>query len=730
VSERPKLSALAERCGIAATYAGYDGKPRAVPGTTHERLLTALGFDVSSEERAAAVLQTLELADARPGLAPVRVVRAGSAELRRAEIQLPKEAAGTMRYRIEVELEDGHKHAADGETHADSATLALALPATAELQFGYHTLHCDLEFGGKHWSSTQDLIVAPPHCLGLSERIGQRRAVGVWTHLYTVHSQRSWGIGDLSDLGSLLDWAASLGLEFVGINPLHAADNLGGEVSPYYTLSRLYRNPIFLAPESAVERAGSLDGRALLATAEIQAQRGAVQAQDRVDYAQVHALKRAVLQAAFRTFSARHRDQNTELGRAYATYRRNEGQRLDRFAVFCALREHLTQSRAGAEDWHAWPAGYRDPDSPAVAAFAAEQREQVEFHAYLQFEFEQQLAACERGARAAGMPIGVYGDLALGDAPFSADVWARQDLYANGANIGAPPDPYSDTGQDWGLSPFHPLGMRADRYRTWRALLRQSLQHTGLLRIDHVMGLARQFWVPTGALATEGGYVRYPLADLLGILALESRRAGALVVGEDLGVVEEGFRETMEENAVNRSQVFYFQYGHDGVPLKGSDYARNALATVSTHDLPPVLGFWEGVDLQVRRRAGNIPDDAALAQALETRQHDKAKLLLLLRGEGLLAAASEPAPGDPQEPSMAALVEAVHLFLASSASRLIGIALDDLTLERDALNVPATRLAQAPNWARRSSLSLEELRSDERIRALVWAIRQRAAGAP
>jgi 4-alpha-glucanotransferase len=731
VNERPNLRALAERCGIAPAYAGYDGRPREVPSTTHERLLAALGFDVSSEARAAEVLHTLDLADAQPGLAPVRVVRAGTPELRRVEVRLPAQASGTLRYRIEVELEDGQKNVSEGETHADAARLPLALPAAAELQFGYHTLRCDLELGGRRWSSTQDLIVAPPHCLGLSERIGKRRAVGVWTHLYTVHSQRSWGIGDLSDLSSLLDWASNLGLEFLGINPLHAADNQAGEVSPYYTLSRLYRNPIFLAPERAVERSGSLDGRALLATAEVQALRSAVQAHSRVDYAKIDALKRTVLQAAFRTFNGRHRDQNTELGRAYTAYRQREGQPLGRFAVFSALREHLLRSQPGSQDWHAWPVSYRDPDSPAVAAFAAEQREQVEFHAYLQFEFEQQLAACERTARGAGMPIGLYGDLALGDAPFSADIWARQDLYANGANVGAPPDPYSDTGQDWGLAPFHPLGMRADRYRTWRALIRQSLQHTGLLRIDHVMGLGRQFWVPTGALATEGGYVRYPLADLLGILALESRRAGTLVVGEDLGVVPDGFRETMADNAVNRSQVLYFQYGHDGVPLGSRDYARNALATVSTHDLPPVVGFWQGVDLQVRRRADNIPDDAALAQALRMREHDKARLLQLLRREGLLPGAGEPGQvaGVVQEPSMAELVEALHLFLAGSASRLIGIALDDLTLERDALNVPATRLADAPNWARRSRLSLEELRADERIRALVWAIRQRAAEA-
>jgi 4-alpha-glucanotransferase len=728
VSARPHLLALAERCGVSRSYAGYDGKQRTVSDATHERLLSALGFDVSSEHLAQQALQTLEAAQAQPGLAPVRVVRAGLPEARRAEVRLPPGARGTLRYRIEIALEDGPSYASEGEAFAGEPTLALALPAAAEPQFGYHGLHCQLDIGDRRWSSSQDFIVAPPHCLGLSERFGQRRAVGVWGHLYSLFSRRSWGIGDLSDLSALLEWAANLGIEFVGINPLHATDNLSGEVSPYYTLSRLYRNPIYLAPEAAVDRAGSLDGRALLATAALHAQRSALQQLPRVDYARAFALKRPILQEAFRTFAVRHRDRNSELGRAYAAYRKQEGERLERFAIFSALREQLGRDGPHASDWHAWPTSYRDPASPAVAAFASEHRELVEFHAYLQFEFEQQLAGCAKTGRRLGMPIGLYGDLALGDAPFSADVWARPDLYASGANIGAPPDPYSDRGQDWGLAPFHPLGLRADRYRTWRALLRQALQHNGLLRIDHVMGLARQFWVPTGASATEGGYVRYPLEDLLGIVALESRRAGTLVVGEDLGVVPDGFRELMADNAVNRSQVLYFQHGGDGEALPGSQYARHALATVGTHDLPPLAGFWLGTDLQVRRRAGNIADDAALAAAVAARAQDKQKLLSLLRREGLLPALEHAAGSQqpPPDPPIERLVEAVHVLLAGSASRLIGVSLDDLTLEREALNTPATVLHDAPNWSRRSSLSLEELKADERIRALVWRIRQRA----
>jgi 4-alpha-glucanotransferase len=310
------------------------------------------------------------------------------------------------------------------------------------------------------------------------------------------------------------------------------------------------------------------------------------------------------------------------------------------------------------------------------------------------------------------MPIGMYGDLAVGDAPFSGDVWAQPDAYASGVSIGAPPDLYSDRGQDWGLAPFNPLELRRARYQPIRALLRAAFAHMGALRIDHVMGLGRQFFVPHGGDARQGGYVRFPLADLLGIVALESRRARALVIGEDLGVVPDGFREQMAHNGLLRSQVLYFEHAAP------RSYAQGALATLSTHDLPPLLGFWTGYDLELRRRAGNIADDAALARARDERERFKAHLLGLLREENLL-------PADAANPPPELVCEALQLLLAGSASRCVAFALDDLTLEREPLNVPAATLPGAPNWSRRSSLTLEQIASSDRIGELLYRATQR-----
>jgi 4-alpha-glucanotransferase len=717
MTDRPALHALAARCGIALGYRGYDGGERSVPTSTLEALLGSLGFDGSSEELAQRTLVALDAADAQPGIAPVRVVRAGALELGSMPLRLPPGAHGTLRYRVEVVLEDGGTLEVEGEARPEGGPLALPVPSPLELGVGEHALRCEFELGGADFTSDQDLIVVPGSCLGLSERLGERRAAGVWTHLYSMWSERSYGIGDLQDLSTLLEWAGSSGFDFAGINPLHATDSSAAEVSPYYPLSRRHRDPVYLDPDRVLARAGA-DAMHWLSDFELQRRRTELNARPRVDYAGVVALKRPLLEAAHAAFLAHHLVEDTHLGRAHRAFRAREGRALERFATFCALRERLSSVNPQHLDWRTWPAAYRDPNSPEVAEFASAERRAVDFYQFLQGELEAQLAACAETARAAGMAIGVYGDLALGDAPPSADVWSQPELYARGIHIGAPPDPFSDTGQEWGLTPFHPLALRADRYRALRAMFRQAVRHTGLLRIDHVMGLYRQFWVPQGKLATEGTYVAFPFSDLLGLLALESRRAQALVIGEDLGVVPEGFRERMAEEHLLRSQVLYFERGwHGQIPPR--DYARNAIATVSTHDLPPLAGYLRGQDLHVRRRSGNIADDEALGHALHEREKARAELLSLLRDEGLIAR-------DGEDPSTEALVEAVQVLLSGAASRLVGIALDDLTLEHEALNTPASFLADAPNWSRRSSRSLEQIASDPRIRRLVERVVARA----
>jgi 4-alpha-glucanotransferase len=719
VTELVSLNALCAHAGVEPSYVGYDGRTRDVSPDTLRVLLAALGYDASSEARAAETLAELQAGSSGGVLAPVGVLVAGAPGHPRVEVQLGAHEHGDARYWLRLQLEDGRVYESTG--HADARPrLTLPLPERAELPFGYHRLRCALDLHGRTVESEQTLIVTPGRCVGVSELVGGRRALGLWTHLYSLRSIEGWGIGDLRDLRALLAWAGSHGLELVGINPLHAIDERAPEVNPYHSLSRSYRSPLYLDVEAVVAAVGSPAAALLLRDPALQVKRAELQQRVHIDYAAVHAIKLPVLRAAHRDFMQRERVQASALGRELERFVAREGEALEQFARFSTIRDRLRKGDPACADFRAWPAELRDSRSSAVAAFAEDERETVELHAFLQFQLEQQLRDCRRQARSAGMAIGIYGDLALGDSPSSADIWAAPERYARGASVGAPPDAYSDTGQGWGLVPLHPLRMRAEGYRGFVGLVRRAFRQMGMLRIDHVMGLCRQFWVPDGATALDGGYVRFPQDDLLGILALESRRARALVVGEDLGVVPAGLREEMAARNVLRSQVLYFERGHDGAFVPPGQYASGAFVSLGTHDLPTLAGYVEGRDLRVRRAAGNLDSDAALARALREREHAVSQLKQALRAAGLL-------PELPEPPSLEALTDAVHRWLAGAQSRLIGLGLDDLTLEPDALNTPATLLPQAPNWSRRSRMTLEAIALDPRIadllrqlRAAVW----------
>jgi 4-alpha-glucanotransferase len=726
-SARPELHALAALAGLEPGYVGHDGRWQTTTDATREALLAALGYEASSEARAKAAREQLERAAATITLAPVRVVRAATPDTATVPLQLGADARGPLDFGLQLQLEDGGTYRVQGRLELtggpEMAAIALPMPAPSELVFGYHTLRCELARGGQTSQHTQDLIVVPSGCVQPRELLGGRRAVGLWEHLYALRSERSAGLGDLGDLRVLLRWAAGLAIDFVGINPLHAVDPSAPEVSPYYPLSRVFRSPLYLDVRAATERAGAAalphDAQAALPLATqtaLDATRGALQAAPRIDYAGAYAHKLAALEPAHAAFARDHRDRGTMLGRAYSAFRHAHGQRLDDFALFCALRETRRE-----HDFHAWPKPLRDPRSAAVADFAARHAERVDFHRYLQLELELQLEACAAEARAQRMAIGLWGDLALGDAPFAADVWAQPELYARGASLGAPPDAYSDRGQGWGLLPLRPERLRAARYRPFIALVRQALRHVGALRIDHVMGLSRQFWIPDGRDASAGAYVRFPLPDLLGIVGLESRRAVALVIGEDLGVVPDGLRDEMARHHLLRSQVLYFERDHQGAFVAPEHYANGALVSVGTHDLPPLLGFVRGDDLRRKRAAGAIESESALDAALAERARAVQALLELLRGRGLVAA-------DARAPEPDALVEAVHGLLARGAPRLVALALDDLCREHEPLNTPGASPTNVPNWSRRCRLSLEELQADEAIAAELRRVIVRARG--
>ena len=341
----------------------------------------------------------------------------------------------------------------------------------------------------------------------------------------------------------------------------------------------------------------------------------------------------------------------------------------------------------------------------------------MDFHCYVQFELDRQLAAAAAKARKAGMQLGLYPDLALGTAADGCDAWEYPDLFAEGVEVGAPPDPYSDTGQTWGIPPVDPHRLAAGRYDYWVRVLRSAMAHASMLRIDHVMGLFRQYWVPDEHPATDGAYVRYPAEDLLGILALESQRHGTVIVGEDLGTVPPEVPDALAKWDILSSQVMYFERDSDGSFRPSDSYSPRALVTSTTHDHPPLAGFWTGRDLDIRRKIGLIGSERELEGANADRQDARAALAKRLLAEGLSFDLENASPEE--------LCEAVCAFLARTPCPVLGISLDDLAGETEPVNLPGVTLSRYRSWSRRMRRTLDEILDDPIVQRVLNEIRAR-----
>jgi 4-alpha-glucanotransferase len=498
------------------------------------------------------------------------------------------------------------------------------------------------------------------------------RTWGWAVQLYAARSRESWGMGDLADLRRLARWSSGLGAGVLLLNPLYASvPRIPEDPSPYSPSSRLYLNPLYLRIEE-VPGAQELGAE----VAKLGAAGRALNHERVVDRDAVARLKRQALDALWQRFRG---------DPAFDRYCAEEGEPLRSFAIFSTLAERHPGP------WTEWPADSRHPESPAVERFAAAQATRVRFHQWMQWLLDQQLA---RAARE--MPLVL--DFPIGVDPDGADAWRWQDVIATGARIGAPPDPYNARGQEWGLPPFVPHRLRARAYAPFVQAIRATLRHAGGLRIDHVMGLFRLFWVPRGLAPTDGGYVRYPADELLELVALESQRAGAFVVGEDLGTVERGVRERLAARLVLSSRVMWFERDHP------ERYPELAMASVTTHDLPTIAGVWSGADGREQAKLGlavNIEGHAAIQRRLAT-----------------LA-------GVPEGGAVARVIEGAYRALAAAPSRVLIATLDDALAAEERPNIPGTTTIERPNWSIPLPLPLEGLEAAALPRAIAGALAQR-----
>lgn len=703
-----ELVDLAAAHGVATDFWDWQGRHTEVPRESVEAVLAALGVPAASDASVAASLEETRLAPWRRTLPPCVVTRSGRA------VEVPVHVAHLAPVRVHVELEDGGRvdlasvdrwvdpRVVDG---AEVGEATFVVPG--DLPLGYHQL---VACAGESYDEKARVVLAvTPERLELPAALAEGPATwGLMTQLYSVRSRRSWGQGDADDLGELAQWAGqALGAGFVLVNPLHApSPTVPVEPSPYLPVTRRFVSPLYVRVEAIPEHAyltgavrAEIERTALLqrATSASTAllDRDAVWEAKRSALTLVHAVPRS---------PAREAD--------YQAFVDREGDGLVAFATWCALAE------VHGDVWSEWPAGLQDPESDEVARARDDLAERVHFYSWLQWVLDEQLHDAQARARDAGMALGVVHDLAVGVHPDGSDTWALQHVMARGVTVGAPPDAFNQVGQDWSQPPWRPDRLAESGYAAYRDMLRTVLRHAGGIRVDHVIGLFRLWWVPEGRPASEGTYVRFDHEALVGILALEAHRAGAVVVGEDLGTVEPWARDYLADRGLLGTSILWFERDDEGRPRPPETWRRLCLATVTTHDLPPTAGYLAGEHIRIRAELGLLTRSVSEERAVD--EADRASWLALLVERGWLAAGAEQ--------DVEAVTCALHRALAATPSRLLGVALTDVVGEVRAMNQPGTH-HEYPNW--RTPLAdgdgtpvlLEDLIGSRRAEQLAAAVR-------
>ena len=575
----------------------------------------------------------------------------------------------------------------------DNDTLWIKL---LQLACGYYTLSA--ETGGK--SCFVRLIVAPESVYQPKLLANGGRMNGLTMHLYSLRSERNWGIGDFTDLLNLMKYAAEKKLDFVGINPLHALfTSKPAFASPYSPSSREWLNPIYLDVEKIGAFTYNEQLKNWLAQPKIRQRIAALRITETVTYTAVWACKRDALHMAFNAFEQDTCEAAANERAAFEAFVADKGEALQGFGLFEALDQYY--SRPGQVGWQSWPSEFHQPDGEAVEKFARSHEREIRFYMWLQWLCAEQLQEVNQAAAEYGVKLGIYGDLAVGVARGSADTWLNRQDYCMDLSVGAPPDPLGPTGQNWDLPPLNPLMLKHTGYEKFAHLLRENMRLYGVLRIDHVMALCRLWWVLNGKTADFGAYVHYDAEVMFAILALESRRNRCVIIGEDLGTVPDEARHLLNRYQVFSYKVMYFSKGWNGFQLP-EEYPEQAITVISTHDVAPLAGYWTGKDLDTMFKLGTLPDAAAFQTALDEREHDKADLLDKLKETGCLGA-------DVQMPAKAdeTLLAALHKYGALSRSKLYAVQLENLLGVIDNLNVPGVTEGY-PNWAQKMPVSLED----------------------
>lgn len=724
------LDQLAALVGIQSGYTDAAGLPVKTSEKSRDAILTAMGFELTDEQQTAQDISRLRDSRWLEILSPVSIIKAEQAE-HSIDITLKADNAnGQLQWQITTEDGQVFNGTADisglpviEQKTMDDTVYSRYRLAIEQLVEGYHDLTMELN-GQNHQCR---LIVAPKTCYGPQDA-ANFKMWGLAAQLYSLKKPDGWGIGDYGDLGTLIDKAAAQGASVIGLNPLHPLyPGNPAHRSPYSPTSRCFLNTLYIDVAGVANFHECKPAQKMVNSEEFKSKLALLNQAELIDYSETACCKYQVLELLYEHFHRNHIKKDTPLAQQYSAFKASMGEELQVFATFDALYEHFRKKDYHAFSWTDWPIRYQDPNSEVVAKFQIRNKRRIDYFMYLQWLADSQLSAAADKASKGNMAIGLYLDLAVGCDGGGAEVWADKAAYVAGASVGAPPDQLNSMGQNWGLTPINPVALKAKAYQPLISALRSNMRYAGALRIDHVFGLMRQYWVGPGLDATEGAFVTFPLDDILRIIALESRRAKCVVVGEDLGTTPEGFGEIMAGAGLLSYRVLYFERWESGLFQRPENYPEQSMVTVSTHDMPTLVGWWTGKDLDWREQLNLYPKDEMAKQERNNRVHSREMLLDALMDAKVMSSDEQPLMSPPK--ANIELTKAVQAFLAKSPGRIQLIPMEDAIGLQEQVNIPGT-IDEHPNWLQRLPHTMDEYWQQESLTDLLEVMkRERPLGA-
>ncbi|MFA0086819.1 4-alpha-glucanotransferase [Vibrio sp. E150_011] len=716
MKEQTALKQVADMARIADSYVSAWGSEAKVEDDIILRLLASLGYDTTNDET---LLKSAERKHKKEVLEPVLVVKDGDAI--EVELNLGVSARESdFSWRLETEqgevLEGYLQSQIVRDERAEGGPLVFSLPS--DLPWGYHKLYLERKRRKTPYEMT--LICTPKACFKQPQIDQGKKLWGPSVQLYTLRTQHNWGIGDFGDLKQLVSDIAARGGDFVGLNPIHSLFPANPEgASPYSPSSRRWLNILYIDVSSVPEFALSADAQQQVGSSEFQLRLQKARDSHWVNYTEVAALKMSVLPLLFSQFKLRHLDKQSERGSLFLDFVEQGGESLVHQAAFDAIHADLHAEDSSVWGWPVFPEKYRRFENAATQKYIADNQDKVHLYMYLQWVADTQINEAQALAEEKGMAVGLYRDLAVGVADSGSETWADNGNLAMDASIGAPPDILGPLGQNWGLPPLNPQTLRDTSYDPYIELLRANMKHCGSLRIDHVLGLLRLWWIPKGENATKGAYVYYPVEDMLAILALESHRHQCSVIGEDLGTVPDEIVDILRDAGVHSYKVFFFETAEDGGFISPKHYAEQSMSALCTHDMPTLRGFWHCDDLKMGQDIGLYPDEAQLKELFNDRLECKQGILDSVAWHGYLP---EGVGRDASlVPMDTHLSEALQLHLGAGSSTLLSVQLEDWLEMDKPVNIPGT-VDEYPNWRRKLSMNLDEVFAKESVNRIAKSL--------